>query len=184
VIRVFDLFFSLVGMLFFAIPFVIILIIGFFDTGAPIFRQARVGLNQKTFIIYKFRTMKVDTASLPTHLILSDSVTTIGHFLRKTKLDELPQLWNVLKGDMSLVGSRPCLPSQVDLIQEREKLNVFSVRPGITGLAQIRGVDMSKPELLAKTDAEMIEKFSFAQYFIYIFFTLLGKGSGDRIIGN
>ena len=128
--------------------------------------------------------MKVDTASLPTHLVLSGSVTTFGHFLRRTKLDELPQLWNVLKGDMSLVGSRPCLPSQADLIQAREKLNVFSARPGITGLAQIRGVDMSKPELLAKTDAEMIEKFSFTQYFIYILLTLLGKGSGDRIVGN
>ena len=86
-----------------------------------------------------------------------------------------------MKGDMSLVGPRPCLPGQGSLIEARRKLGVFSVRPGITGLAQIRGIDMSRPELLAKTDAEMLVGFSIIQYFKYIFLTLLGKGSGDQI---
>ena len=125
--------------------------------------------------------MKVETASLPSHLVPLDSVTTLGQFLRRTKLDELPQLWNVLKGDMSLVGPRPCLPIQIDLINARQKLDVFSVRPGITGLAQIRSIDMSRPELLAKTDAEMLVDFSVIKYFKYIFLTLLGKGLGDQI---
>ena len=180
-IRAFDVLLSIIGLLCCVGILPPLFIIGLFETGAPIFCQRRVGLNQKTFILFKLRTMKIDTAPLPTHLALSDSVTTFGHFLRRTKLDELPQLWNVLKGDMSLVGPRPGLPSQVDLIKAREKLDVFSVRPGITGLAQIRGIDMSRPELLAKTDAEMLVDFSVIQYFQYIFLTLLGKGSGDQI---
>lgn len=180
-IRFFDLFLSLIGLLIFAALFVIIFIIGFFDTGAPIFRQTRIGINRKIFILYKFRTMKVDTASVPTHLAAAASVTVFGRFLRKTKLDELPQLWNVLKGEMSLVGPRPCLPNQDNLMKAREKLGVFSVRPGITGLAQISGIDMSRPELLAKIEAKMLDDFSIIQYFKYISLTLLGKGSGDRI---
>ena len=96
-------------------------------------------------------------------------------------MDELPQLWNVLKGDMSLVGPRPCLETQHELIEERSKRNVFSVRPGITGLAQVNDIDMSTPELLAETDAKMIASFSVKQYFYLIFLTLTGKGSGDRI---
>lgn len=183
-IRFFDLFFSLCGLLLFSGLFLTIFIAGFFDTGAPIFRQVRIGINCKNFVLYKFRTMKVNTDSIPTHLAAPDSVTRLGSVLRKTKLDELPQLWNVLKGEMSLVGPRPCLSSQHDLIKAREKLGVFSVRPGITGLAQIRGIDMSRPELLAKTDAEMLVSFSIIQYFKYIFLTLLGKGSGDQIRGR
>lgn len=183
-IRFLDLFFSIIGLLCCAFIFPPLFIIGFLDTGDPVFRQTRVGLKQKPFLLFKLRTMKLDTVPLPTHLASSDSVTTFGRFLRKTKLDELPQLWNVLKGDMSLVGPRPCLPDQHDLIKAREKLGVFSVRPGITGLAQINGIDMSRPELLAKTDAEMLDDFSIIQYFKYIFLTLVGKGSGDQIRGK
>ena len=108
-------------------------------------------------------------------------MTPIGHFLRRSKLDELPQLWNVLKGEMSLVGPRPCLFSQEELIGERERLGAFAVRPGITGLAQIRGIDMSTPQLLAETDAEMLTSLGIQEYFQYLWWTVLGKGSGDRI---
>ena len=183
-IRLFDLFLSVVGLLCCVVIFPPLFIIGYLDTGNPLLRQSRVGLKQKPFDLFKFRTMKIDTETLPTHLASSDSVTSFGNFLRKTKLDELPQLWNVLKGDMSLVGPRPCLPSQHNLIEARAKLGAFSVRPGITGLAQINGIDMSRPELLAKTDAEMLDDFSIIQYFKYIFLTLVGKGSGDQIRGK
>ena len=179
--RFLDIFFSVLGLVFSFPLSVLIFTIIAFDRLQPLYYQKRLGQFQKPFILIKFRTMSNDTASLPTHLVQTHSITTFGGFLRKTKLDELPQLWNVIKGEMSLVGPRPCLPSQDDLIKEREKLDVFSVRPGITGLAQIRGIDMSRPELLAKIDAEMLVDFSTIKYFKYIFLTLLGKGSGDRI---
>ena len=105
----------------------------------------------------------------------------MGVFLRKTKLDELPQLWNVVKGDMSLVGPRPNLFNQKELIEAREEVGVYDVRPGITGLAQINEIDMSTPQLLAKTDAQMILSMSLMNYFTYIFKTITGKGAGDRV---
>ena len=108
------------------------------------------------------------------------SITKLGGFLRKTKIDELPQLINVLKGEMSLVGPRPNLFNQHDVIQAREEYNVYRALPGITGLAQIQEIDMSMPELLAKTDNEMIETLTVKSYFQYIAMTALGKGAGDR----
>lgn len=180
-LRLLDLLFSLFGLLF-ATPFLVILyIIGLFDTGSPIFMQERVGRNQKSFTLVKFRTMTVDTASVASHLASTASITPFGGFLRKTKLDELPQLWNVLKGDMSLVGPRPGLFNQEDLTLEREAKDVFTVRPGITGLAQVNQIDMSTPELLAKTDREMIDTLTIASYFKYILMTVTGSGSGDRV---
>ena len=125
--------------------------------------------------------MRPETVCLGTHEVSPDQVTAWGRLLRKTKIDELPQLWNVLKGDMSLVGPRPCLPNQTELIQERKRLGVFQVGPGITGLAQIRGIDMSTPDLLAKTDADMIRTLNVGSYFKYIFLTACGWGRGDRI---
>ena len=101
--------------------------------------------------------------------------------MRKTKLDELPQLWNVLKGDMSLVGPRPNLFNQDELIAERDALGVYDVRPGITGLAQVNEIDMSTPALLAKTDRKMIDSLSVSNYFKYIIATVSGKGRGDRV---
>ena len=155
--------------------------IGLFDTGSPLFFQQRVGRYQKLFTLVKFRTMKVDTASVASHLASSSSITKFGAFLRRTKLDELPQLWNVLKGEMSLVGPRPGLFNQEELTAERDALGVFKVRPGITGLAQVNDIDMSTPKLLAETDAKMIASLSVKDYFKFIFMTVLGKGSGDRV---
>ena len=125
--------------------------------------------------------MRPETGSVGTHEVNPDQVTAWGKLLRKSKIDELPQLWNVLCGEMSLVGPKPCLPKQFQLIQARQKLGVFSVRPGITGLAQIQGIDMSKPELLAQTDAEMIRTMSVVAYFKYIVRTICGSGFGDRV---
>ena len=179
--RLLDIGISLLALLVF-FPFLLaIFFLGLADTGSPIFQQIRVGQNQRPFTLIKFRTMKRETLSVATHLIDPQAVTPIGHFLRRSKLDELPQLWNVLKGEMSLVGPRPCLFSQEELIRERERLGVFAVRPGITGLAQIRGIDMSTPQLLAETDAEMLATLGVREYFQYLWWTALGKGSGDRV---
>ena len=180
-IRLLDFLLSLFGLLF-SMPFLLILyIIGLFDTGSPIFMQERVGRNKKLFTLVKFRTMTVDTASVASHLASTASITPFGGFLRKTKLDELPQLWNVLKGEMSLVGPRPGLFNQTELTVARDAKNVFDVRPGITGLAQVSEIDMSTPELLAKTDREMIDTLTIGNYFKYILMTVTGSGSGDRI---
>lgn len=180
-IRTFDFVFSLLGLSVGFPVLVVLTVIGFFDTGSPIFRQVRVGRHEKPFTLVKFRTMKLDTASVATHLANSASITRFGHFLRKTKLDELPQLWNVLKGEMSLVGPRPGLFSQSELIEERAKRGVFDVRPGITGLAQVNEIDMSTPALLAETDQRMIQSLTLVSYFKYIFMTVAGKGAGDRV---
>lgn len=183
-IRLFDFFFSLLGLVF-GLPVLLILwVIGFFDTGSPLFRQERVGRNKKPFTLVKFRTMKKDTASVASHLASADAITPFGHFLRRTKLDELPQLWNVLKGEMSLVGPRPCLFNQEELIAERESRGVLAARPGITGLAQVNDIDMSTPELLAETDQKMLASLSVGAYFKYIFMTVAGKGAGDRVPGK
>lgn len=180
-IRLLDILFSAAGLIFGFPVLVVLTIIGLFDTGSPIFRQVRVGRNKKPFTLVKFRTMKVDTASVASHLANASAITPFGGFLRKTKLDELPQLWNVLLGDMSLVGPRPCLFNQEELIQEREARGVLKVRPGITGLAQVNEIDMSTPKLLAETDQLMLASLSVSDYFKYILMTVAGKGSGDRV---
>lgn len=177
----FDFVFSLLGLVVGFPVLLVLTIIGLFDTGSPVFRQVRVGRYQKPFTLVKFRTMKVDTASVASHLASSASITPFGHFLRKTKLDELPQLWNVLKGEMSLVGPRPGLFNQEELTEERAKRGVFDVRPGITGLAQVSEIDMSTPVLLAETDQKMIQSLTVVDYFKYIFMTVAGKGAGDRV---
>ncbi|MCL1825325.1 MAG: sugar transferase [Betaproteobacteria bacterium] len=178
--RFFDLVFSLVGLVLGGPLLLLLWFVGLFMIGSPLFRQTRVGRHQKPFVLVKFRTMRPGTASVASHLADAASITRWGRFLRRTKLDELPQLWNVLKGEMSLVGPRPCLFNQEELIQERAKRGVFEARPGITGLAQTRGVDMSTPALLAETDAAMLVSLRLPDYFRYIFLTVAGRGQGDR----
>ncbi|CAM1366692.1 Glycosyl transferase possibly involved in lipopolysaccharide synthesis [Tenacibaculum sediminilitoris] len=180
-IRFFDFIFSLFGILLLWPIGLVIYVLGVFDTGSPLFKQQRVGKNQRPFILLKFRTMTVNTQSVATHLANSSSVTKLGSFLRKLKLDELPQLINVLKGDMSLVGPRPNLFNQEELILERSNRGVYNSLPGITGLAQVNKIDMSTPKKLAEVDAEMLESLTVKKYFQYIFATIGGKGSGDRI---
>jgi O-antigen biosynthesis protein WbqP len=181
-IRFFDMLFSFLGIIVLSPILIILIIIGYFDTGSPLFRQQRVGRNKVLFSLIKFRSMHLNTLSVPTHLANASSLTKYGTFLRKSKLDELPQLFNVFLGQMSLVGPRPNLLNQEDLMNIRESLGVYKIRPGITGLAQINKIDMSTPQLLAETDAQMASNFSTFLYFKFIILTLLGKGSGDRII--
>ena len=130
------------------------------SSGPAIFSQIRVGREGALFACRKLRTMHRETPSLPTHEAPANSVTAIGKVLRATKIDELPQLWNVLKGEMSLVGPRPCLPTQTELIERRRQLGVLAALPGITGLAQIKGIDMSEPKLCAETDAAYLQAAS------------------------
>jgi O-antigen biosynthesis protein WbqP len=180
-LRLLDFVFSVLGLAVASPLLVILTMAGLFDTGSPLFRQTRVGRHKKPFVLVKFRTMKPETAHVASHLADASAVTPLGRFLRRTKLDELPQLWNVLKGEMSLVGPRPCLFNQQELIDAREQLGVFAARPGITGLAQVNQIDMSTPELLAQTDARMLGSLGVKDYFAYILMTVTGKGSGDRI---
>ncbi|MEC6909370.1 sugar transferase [Photobacterium piscicola] len=182
--RYIDIALSAIGLLIGWPILLVILIIGFFDSKKPIFLQKRVGLYGREFTLIKFRTMSIGTRSVATHMVNASSVTKFGAILRKTKLDELPQLINVLCGDMSFVGPRPCLFNQVELINERDKRGVLNVLPGITGLAQVSNIDMSDPILLAKIDQEMINSLSIHQYFKYIFQTVFGSGSGDNVIKN
>lgn len=147
--------------------------------GPGILSQTRVGRSGHPFQCYKLRTMQKDTPHVPTHDAAPAHITPIGAVLRRTKLDELPQLWNVLKGEMSLVGPRPCLPTQAELIAERQKRGVLSLRPGITGLAQINGIDMSDPLRLAEKDAEYLGRQSFLLDLEILFRTVF-RGAESR----
>ena len=180
-LRLLDIVLSLIGLVL-SLPLLLILMgLGFLETGFPLFRQVRVGRHLKPFTLIKLRTMTPGTPSVASHLADRSTITTFGRFLRSTKLDELPQLWNVLKGEMSLVGPRPCLFNQEELVHIRTSLGVYEFRPGITGLAQLSGIDMSTPQLLAETDRHMLDTLNTTAYFRYIFRTLLGKGWGDRV---
>lgn len=184
IIRALDIIFSALGLLI-LLPFLfVIFLIGLADTGSPLFRQERVGQFKTAFVLVKFRTMKTTTPSVASHLVQTDALTRWGQFLRKSKIDELPQLWNVFCGDMSLVGPRPNLFNQHELTKERDRYNVYRARPGMTGLSQLKGIDMSTPAQLARSDSEMLSSLSSRTYFLWIFRTLLGGGSGDAAIRN
>jgi O-antigen biosynthesis protein WbqP len=180
-IRFFDIVFSVAGFVIGSPLLGLLWVLGWVENRSPIFRQVRLGRLQQPFVLVKFRTMRLDTDNVPTHMVSASSVTPLGHFLRRTKLDELPQLWNVLRGDMSLVGPRPGLPSQTALTEARARAGVFEARPGITGLAQLRGIDMSTPEMLAEVDARMLAELTLTGYFRFIIATAFGGGRGDRV---
>ena len=162
--RFFDIILSLVAIIVFSWLLIIIAIaIVVEDKGNILFKQKRIGKNKKEFYIYKFRTMKVSTPKdVPTHLLDNPEsyITKIAGFLRKTSLDELPQLFNILKGDMSIVGPRPALWNQFDLIDLRDKNGSNSVRPGLTGWAQVNGRDELPIDVKAGFDGEYIKKMS------------------------
>ena len=175
-IYIYDYFLSFALLIFLLPLLLLIYIVILLDIGSPLFIQKRVGKNKKIFYLLKFRTMKIGTPSLASHKINSSYVSYTGKILRKFKLDELPQLINVLKGEMSLVGPRPNLPIQKDLIKARDKYNLYRFKPGITGLSQINKVDMSNPELLAESDNKMMININQIAYLNICFELLFGKG--------
>lgn len=180
--RIFDIIFSFFGLVILSPLFILLTFLGFVDTGYPFFFQERLGKDKRKFKLIKFRSMRVNAPSVATHLANSSFITPYGSLLRKSKLDEIPQLWNVLEGSMSFVGPRPNLINQTELIRMRDSLGVYSARPGITGLAQISKIDMSSPMLLSETDAKMIKEHNILKYFKYILLTISGKGLGDGIV--
>lgn len=163
--RCLDLILSIIGLILLSPLFIIICIWIKCDSKGPVFfKQKRVGRNKKLFGIYKFRTMYTDTPSeMPTHLLNDPDrfITKAGHFLRKTSLDELPQIINIIKGEMSIIGPRPALWNQEDLIKERDRYGANNLRPGLTGWAQVNGRDELEIDVKAKLDGEYVEKMSF-----------------------
>lgn len=183
--RIFDLFASLSVFIFILPIFILIIFIIKIDSKGPaFFIQKRVGKNKITFDILKFRSMRIDAPKdSPTHLLRdADSyITKVGIFLRKSSLDELPQLINIIKGDMSIVGPRPALWNQYDLIEERDKYNANDVRPGLTGLAQIKGRDELSIELKSRYDGEYVKNITFINDIKIIIHTFLKVIFSDGI---
>lgn len=164
--RFLDIFLSLAGVIVLCIPMLILVLCIKIDSKGPVlFKQKRVGKNKTHFNILKFRTMRVDTPKdVPTHLLENPDkyITKMGRFLRSTSLDELPQIFNILSGSMSIVGPRPALWNQFDLLEMRDKYGANDVRPGLTGLAQISGRDELELEEKARLDGEYVRNLSFA----------------------
>lgn len=163
--RIIDFVLSLFGLIILSPVFLILCIWIKLDSKGPIlFKQKRIGINKSNFNIYKFRTMYIDTPKdMPTHMLADPDqyITKAGHFLRKTSLDELPQIINILKGEMSIIGPRPALWNQDDLIAERDKYQANNVRPGLTGWAQINGRDELEIPVKARLDGEYVKRISF-----------------------
>jgi lipopolysaccharide/colanic/teichoic acid biosynthesis glycosyltransferase len=181
ILRVFDVVLAVFGIVA-SLPIMIIAMVTIsINCGAPLFIQRRIGCHEKEFSLFKIRTMQIGVEQAGTHTVSPAYLLSGGSFLRKTKIDELPQLWNVLLGDMSMVGPRPCLPNQHDVIAERKKLGIFEVLPGITGYSQTKGIDMSEPGLLANCDAKMIQNLNVSLYLKIIIITLVGEGFGDKV---
>ena len=182
--RTFDFVVAVLGLIL-LMP--VMLVIGYLvsrsSPGGALFVQARVGKSEKLFDCYKFRTMAHGAPVAGSHEVAASWVTPIGKRLRALKLDELPQLFNVLRGDMSLVGPRPCLPSQAEVIAARRACNVFAIRPGITGIAQLASIDMSTPQKLAEADRRYMQQRSFLGDLGIIAATVLGGGAGDALKG-
>lgn len=180
--RILDLAFMLAVVVLAGWLMVIVWLMIKLDSPGPgVFKQERVGKNGKTFTCFKFRTMRQGIKQAGTHELSPSSVTRFGHFLRKTKIDELPQIINIMYNEVSLIGPRPCLPSQLKLIEERSRLGVFSVKPGISGLAQVQNIDMSEPSRLALVDASYVAQQSILLDLKILLLTLSGSGQGDKI---
>lgn len=176
-------FVAAVAGLILLLPFMLItaVLIKATSPGPALFVQPRIGRHERPFNCLKFRTMAVGAPVAGTHEVPAAHVTPLGRSLRRLKIDELPQLINVALGEMSLVGPRPCLPSQTELIGERRIRGVFDIRPGVTGPAQVRGVDMSTPAALAELDKTWAESPTLSKYLTYVLQTAAGRGGGDRI---
>lgn len=181
--------FDLVAAVLLFIPAVLVCAVAALFSSAefranPLFVQWRVGRDRKPFRLYKIRTMAPTTGDLPSHQVATTGISRSSALIRKLKIDELPQLLCVLRGDMSLVGPRPCLPTQDELIAARERHGVFRVRPGVTGLAQVQGVDMSEPEKLAAIDGHYVAHQSLTGDIGILLHTFGGGGRGDAARRN
>jgi O-antigen biosynthesis protein WbqP len=183
--RLFDLTLALLAIIPAAVICLLVLPMIWIDCRAsPLFLQKRIGQHRRIFRILKLRTMKANTPNVASHEANSAQITRSGAWLRRFKIDELPQIWNVLTGDMSFVGPRPCLPNQLLLIEEREQRGVFNLRPGITGIAQIAGFDMSMPAALAERDSDYLSPWSLTKDCVILWHTLTGAGSGDAAVAS
>ena len=184
--RIFDVIFSLLAFIVLFPLLVIVSVLIKFDSKGPLlFTQKRVGKNKRTFTILKFRTMKIDTPKeMPTHMLSDPTryITKLGLKLRKTSLDELPQLINIIKGDMSIVGPRPALWNQFDLISERDRYGANSIRPGLTGWAQVSGRDELDILTKAKLDGEYVKKMSVSMDIKCIYLTFKSVFSGKGVV--
>lgn len=184
--RLIDIALSIAGIIVLCVPMLVIaLTIKITDPGPVFFKQKRVGLNKTHFNLYKFRSMKMSTPKdCPTHLLENPEqyITSIGKILRKSSLDELPQLFNILKGEMSVIGPRPALWNQYDLIEERDKYGANDVRPGLTGWAQINGRDELEIDVKAKFDGEYVEKISFLFDCKCFFGTVISVLNSDGVV--
>lgn len=183
--RLFDVTLALVAALPAALLCLLCILAIRLDDAAPaVFSQVRVGRDRRLFTLYKLRTMSAGTGDRASHEVSETRITRVGHFLRRTKLDELPQLVNVVRGDMSFVGPRPCLPRQQVLVAERDRRGVYAARPGITGPAQLAGIDMSTPVELAEADAGYAARIGLMDDLRYIYRTAIGRGGGDAVKRN
>lgn len=183
--RCFDLISSLIGIIVFSpILLLLALIIKCTSPGSILFKQRRMGLNNQEFMIYKFRTMRTDTPNVATHLLENPEqyITPIGKLMRKTSLDELPQFFNILKGEMSVVGPRPALYNQHDLIEMRTNVNVHMIRPGLTGLAQVSGRDELDLDKKVYFDQQYLEKQSFFYDLKLIFLTVAKVFKSEGVV--
>ncbi|WP_085990882.1 sugar transferase [Oceanobacillus senegalensis] len=184
--RLIDIFLSSLGLIVLSPIFLILIITIKLDSRGPVlFKQKRVGLNKTHFYILKFRTMLIDTPKdTPTHLLGDPEqyITRVGKLLRKTSLDELPQIWNIFIGQMSIIGPRPALWNQFDLIEERDKYGANDVPPGLTGWAQINGRDELPVEVKAKLDGEYVEEISFWMDVRCFFGTIVSVVKSDGVV--
>jgi O-antigen biosynthesis protein WbqP len=175
--RLFDVTLAVVlGIVLLPIYAIVALLILINDGWPVVFAQDRVGHLGRNFTCYKFRTMKRDTGDHASHAISTSAITRFGSIVRRTKMDELPQILNVLRGEMSFVGPRPCLPKQVELVGLRQAAGIYDLLPGITGLAQVRDIDMSKPDVLVACETEYLRNRSFMADLRILVATFFGKG--------